>query len=488
MFHVTSFRPYPPHLSCNMTEQKKTSTPTASAVTQTPATSAVGRRSVLQVAAGAAVATPYFAWSPRTLAYETKSKNDRRTIGVIGAGGMATGNLNQARQWVDVVAIADVDSARADAFNNQFSDGNADVYTNYRPMLDREDIDVLHIATPDHWHTKPLIEAMLAGKDVYCEKPLTLTIDEGKQVRKVQKQTGRIVQVGTQQRSTFPLFVKAMAIVNEGRLGKIQQVQAAIGGAPTSPSIPIAEVPSQLNWDRWLGPAPAVDYRFLKNDNGTFTNCHYDFRWWYEYSGGKLTDWGAHHVDICNWALKLNGQTEGPTSISGSAKHPVEFQHGKPQQNDRYNTATSFQFNVKYPGDTEMIIRNDTRNGVLITGDKGRIFVSRRALLGQPVEDLANNPLPEDAIAKVYRNMPMEFNERKQHWANFLYCSEQQVMPISDVHSHMEMLNVCHLAGICARLGRELKWDDSIEQIVGDDEANAMLSRPYRDGFVIEMG
>ena len=469
-----------------MTEQNETSTSADSA--SAPPSSAMRRRSVLQIAAGAAATTPYFAWSPRSFAQEANSKNDRRTIGVIGAGGMATGNLNAARQWLDVVAIADVDAGRADGFNKKFSDGKADVYDDYRPMLERDDIDVLHIATPDHWHTKPLVEAMLAGKDVYCEKPLTLTIDEGKLIRKVQKQTGRIVQVGTQQRSTFPLFVKALAIVNEGRLGKIRQVQAAIGGAPTSPSIPVAEVPSKLDWDRWLGPALAVDYLHLRKDKATFTNCHYEFRWWYEYSGGKLTDWGAHHVDICNWALKLNGQTEGPTSISGTAKHPVEFKNGVPQQDDRYNTATSFQFNVQYPGDTEMIIRNDTRNGVLITGDKGRIFVSRGALQGQPVEDLANNPLPDDAIAKVYRNMPMEFNERKQHWANFLYCSENKVQPISDVHSHMEMLNVCHLAGICARLGRELKWDDSIEQIVGDDEANAMLSRPYRDGFAIEMG
>ncbi|WP_372716784.1 Gfo/Idh/MocA family oxidoreductase [Novipirellula sp.] len=448
-----------------------------------------GRREFLKTSAavGAATSVPYFFSSSKTQAAETQSKNDRMTIGVIGAGGMATGNIDSAKEWLDVVAVADVDKGRSDNFNKRFSDGKADVYEDYREILDRDDIDVIHIATPDHWHTKPLVEAMLAGKDVYCEKPLTLTIDEGKLIRKVQKDTGRIVQVGTQQRSTFHLFVKAMAMVAEGRLGKITQVQAAIGGAPTSPEIPVAEVPENLNWDRWLGPAPKVDYRYMKKGKHAHTNCHYEFRWWYEYSGGKLTDWGAHHVDICNWALKLNGQTEGPLSISGTAKHPVDFQDGFPVPNDRYNTATGFQFNVKYPGDTEMIIRNDTDNGVLITGTQGKIFVNRGKLVGKPVEDLASNPLPEDAISKVYKGLPMEHNGRKQHWANFLHCVRERKEPISDVHSHMEMLNVCHLAGITARLGRDLKWDDSNEQIVGDEEANSFLARPYREGYEIEM-
>ncbi|NNE00175.1 MAG: Gfo/Idh/MocA family oxidoreductase [Pirellulaceae bacterium] len=450
------------------------------------------RRDFLKTSAtvGAAASVPYFFSTPRTLAQETKSKNDRVTLGVIGAGGMANGNIRAAQDWIDVVAIADVDAGRLESSNKNMSQGKADVYEDYREVLSRDDVDVIHIGTPDHWHTKPLIEAMYAGKDVYCEKPLTLTIDEGKLIRNVQKETGRIVQVGTQQRSTFPLFVKAMAIVADGRLGKIRQVQAAIGGAPASPEIPVADVPKELNWDRWLGPAPKVDYRHLPAKNGKGrgnTNCHYEFRWWYEYSGGKLTDWGAHHVDICNWALKLNGQTAGPISIGGSAEHPVDYKNGFAQQKDRYNTATSFNFSVKYPGGTEMIIRNDTDNGVLITGDKGRIFVNRRKLVGKPVEDLANNPLPEDAIAKVYKGMPMESNERKQHWANFLHCHREGKEPISDVHTHMQMLNVCHLAGISARFGRDLKWDDESEQIVGDDEANAFLARPYREGYEIEM-
>ena len=449
------------------------------------------RRLFLKSAAGAGLAAsiPYYFSDSTTFASEFE--NDRTPIGLIGSGGMGMGNIDSAKEWVNLVAIADADEGNAGKANRKFSEGKADVYKDYRHILDRDDIKIVHIATPDHWHTKPLIEAMLAGKDVYCEKPLTLTIDEGKLIRQVQKETGRIVQVGTQQRSTFHLFAKAIAIVNEGRLGKIKRIQCAIGGAPSSPAIPVAEVPKDLDWDRWLGPAPAVDYRSAPKGKGQRrgnSNGHYEFRWWYEYSGGKLTDWGAHHVDIAKWALEVNGQTEGPLSISGSAKHPVEFKDGFPVETDRYNTATEFNYTVKFPGDTEIVIRHDTDNGVLIEGEKGRIFVNRRKLAGKPVEELADNPLPEDAIKKIYKGLPTENNARKAHWLNFLHCHREQVEPISDVHSHMRMLNICHLVGISARFGRPVNWDDKNEIITGDDQANAFLKRSYRQGYEIDMG
>ena len=450
------------------------------------------RRGFLKASAamGAGLSTPYF-FSSKTALGDDLAK-DKMKIGVIGAGGMARGNINSAKEWLEVVSIADADSGHAALFNDRLAGGNAKVSADYRDVIEDDRVEVIHVATPDHWHTKPVIEAMYAGKDIYCEKPLTLTIDEGKLIRKVQKETGRIVQVGTQQRSTYHLFAKAMAIVNEGRLGKITKVQAAIGGAPSSGSIPAVAVPKGLDWDRWLGPAPKVAYRHKetgdKKGRGN-TNCHYEFRWWYEYSGGKLTDWGAHHVDICNWALNLNGQTDGPQTISGKAKHPVEFnEDGTPKENDRYNTATSFLFTLDYPGGTQMVIRNDTQNGCLIEGERGRIFVNRGGLKGAPVEELENNPLPEDAISKVYKGLPIEFNERKAHWANFLHCVRERAEPISDVHSHMQGLNLCHLAGIAARTGRDLKWDAEAEQIIGDDQANSMISRPYREGYEIQMG
>ena len=289
------------------------------------------RRRFLTTATTTTLATatvPYFGWQKTTLADESKAKNDRVAIGLIGAGGMGCGNLRAAAPWIDVVAIADVDTGRASKANKLLSDGKAQEHADYRAILDRKDIDVLHIATPDHWHTKPLIEAMLAGKDVYCEKPLTLTIDEGKLIRKVQKETGCVVQVGTQQRSQFKQFVKAIAMVADGRVGKIKKITAAIGAGPTCDALPVVSPPAELDWDRWLGPVPAVDYRYYKKPSKgeksqrPNTNCHYEFRWWYEFSGGKLTDWGAHHVDIAVWALEQSGQAGEQGGLTGIGGRP----------------------------------------------------------------------------------------------------------------------------------------------------------------------
>jgi predicted dehydrogenase len=452
------------------------------------------RRDFLKSAAttGLASTIPYYWWTDALRAQNPASKIDRIKIGLIGAGGMGTGNMMAARDWCEVVAIADVDSSHASKAKAKLRAGKADTYDDYRRILDRKDLDALHIATPDHWHTKVLVESLLAGFDVYCEKPLTLTIDEGKLIRRVLAKTNRIVQVGTQQRSTFKLFVTAIALVQAGRLGRIKRVQAAIGGAPTSPAIPSVTPPKELNWDRWLGPTPVTQYRLtsVKDRKGRdqfLTNCHGDFRWWYEHSGGKLTDWGAHHVDIAMWALESNGQTEGPVSMSGEAVHPVPFKDGYPLVHDRFNTATSFKLTAAFPGGTDLIIRDDTRNGVLIEGDKGRIFVSRGKLVGEPVDALRDDPLPDGAIQKAYKGFPMIANERKAHWANFIYCLRERKKPISDVNSHMRALNVCHLAGISARLGRSINWNSESEQIVGDEQANAFLARPYRKGYEIEM-
>ena len=274
----------------------------------------INRRDFLRNATQLSAGSAFFFANSSLLGSVIKSKNDRIPIGLIGAGGMGRGNINSAKDWLDLVAIADADSAHAERANKDLAGGEATVVKDYRKVLERDDIKIVHVATPDHWHTKPVIEAMRAGKDVYCEKPLTLTIEEGQLIRKVQKETGRIVQVGTQQRSTFNLFTKAIAIVADGRLGKIKKLQCAIGGAPSSPSLPVVEAPKTLDWDMWLGPAAKMEYRqadveVAEGKTQNKSNCHYEFRWWYEFSGGKLTDWGAHHVDIAIWALQANGQS-----------------------------------------------------------------------------------------------------------------------------------------------------------------------------------
>lgn len=450
------------------------------------------RRSFLQsTAAGVSgLLVPYHALGASVPSYKP---GYRPRFAQIGVGGNGARTAPAKQRLADLVALCDVDSSRLEKNNPILCDGKADLYADYREVIARDDIDVVAIATPDHWHTKITVEAMLAGKDVYCEKPLTLTIDEGKLIRRVQRETGRKVQVGTQQRSWEGLFLKALAILADGRLGKLHRVQCAIGSGAWSPELPVAQPPKSLDWERWLGPAPRVDYRYKQDEKSgkVFSNGHNSFRWWYEYSGGKLTDWGAHHIDIAMLGITAAGQKAEPVSVEGDAEHSVTFEHGVPTDPSRYNTAHNFSLRVGFiDGDVEMIIRHDTDNGILFEGEKGRIFVNRGKLTGKPVEDLAQNPLPKDAITKAYGGMPLleAPDPRVAHFGNLLYAIENDASPIANVHSHMKMLNVCHLAGICCRLGRKVHWDPVAETIIGDDEAAAMMKRPYRDGYEIELG
>jgi predicted dehydrogenase len=431
------------------------------------------RRDFLKATTGAAAAAatvPYFLTGRTVIADDAKaeSKNDRPLVGCIGTGDRWGAVGPQAMRFGDVVAVCDVDRAHAENGQKKVKEiqkREVEAFEDYRKVLDRKDIEVVTIVTPDHWHSKIAIEAMQAGKDVYCEKPLTLTIDEGKQILKVQKQTG----------------LKAIAIVKEGRLGTIKTVQCAIGPAPSSGEIPKADVPSTLNWDMWLGQAPMTDYLqggFGNNKNYPESRTHYEFRWWYEYSGGKMTDWGAHHIDIAQWAIGMDHS--GPTSVEGKAEHPMTFKDGHPTVSNRYNAATSFLVKCVFPNGVEMTVRHDTENGILIEGDKGRIFVSRGALKGKPVEDLADNPLPEDAIKKLYKG-----KQPGDHMRNFFECIKTREQPISDVETHHRAMSTCHLANIAIRLDRPLKWDPEKEQIVGDDAANSWLKREQRKGYEI---
>ena len=419
------------------------------------------------------------------------SPNDRiqfATIGLRNQGKVITNSAISADG--DIVALVDIDKnileATADEFVEKRKIKRPETIKDYRDVITRDDIDAVLIATPDHWHTKIAIEAMRAGKHVYCEKPLTLTIDEGKQIEKVVKETGKTFQVGTMQRS-MNFFLTAVALVRSGRLGDIRKVTCGIDAFKPSPEIPVADVPEGLDWDFWLGPAPKVAYRALPKIREGYgggvpyhSNGHYSFRNWHEYSGGRMTDWGAHHVDIANWALGFTDT--GPSKVT-----PLEFElgcqykDGYPVVDDRYNVATNFKVQVDLPDGVEMLIKSDGDNGVLFEGTKGRIFVNRGKVVGAPVEALENDPLPEDALDKVYGG-PVTNN----HVANLIDAMRSGTQPISDVESHNRMLEICHLGNIAMRLDRSLKWDPKSRQIIGDDEANGFLKRESREGFEIE--
>ncbi|WP_146561538.1 Gfo/Idh/MocA family protein [Posidoniimonas corsicana] len=433
---------------------------------------ALDRRSFL----GAAAACTTIPWgSCGRQAFANTAKNDRPRIGCIGLGKMGMGDAHQHSEFGDILAVCDVDDRHSERARNdeRIGRGRADAYNDYRRVLDRDDIDVVSIVTPDHWHVKVAIEALQSGKHVFCQKPLTLTLEENRLIRQAcQTHPELAFVVGTQQRGDKRRFLRAVNLVRKGLLGEVTKVTCGINGSPTGGPFKVETPPAELDWDRWLGPAPKTGYMKRR--------CHYEFRWWYEYSGGKFTDWGAHHIDIALWALGLDQHGSGPTEIDGAdAEHPVPFENGRPTVNDSYNTSHDFNVVHRFPSGLEMHVTSRGDNGILFEGSKGRLFVNRRRITGRPVEESWDKDLfTQDDLANLYKGKPHE-----GHKANFFRCVREGGLPVSDVFSHVQTMNACHLSSIAARLGRTIRWDPQSEQIMGDDQASAMMSRAPRSGF-----
>jgi myo-inositol 2-dehydrogenase/D-chiro-inositol 1-dehydrogenase len=453
----------------------------------------INRREMLRVATAV---TATCGLLPKANADTATSKNDRPNIGGIGLGGMGSGDLASAARFGDVVAVCDVDRRHAERARERHG-GKADVYTDYRKLLERKDVDVVITATPDHWHTAVCVASCQAGKDVYTEKPMTLTIDEGKIMSKVVKETGRVVQVGTQQRSDAR-FQLAIELVRNGRVGKLKQVWVALPYYSTKGGpFERQTVPESLNWEMYQGQAPEHDY--VKQ------RTHGVFRWWYEYAGGIITDWGNHHVDIAHWGMDC--ELTGPTTVDARGMFP------NPKDTRYYNTPDRFFSRMKYANGVELLyfsaindrrfygevkphdpmprdkinwlfdkgvpeeIKTYNRNGIMFIGDKGKIFVNRGGIYGKPVEERDDNPLPEDA----WRVRPS-----RDHMANFFDCVKTREEPVSSVPIQHRTITACHLTNISLRLGRPLKWNPETQQILGDEEANAMQKREQRKPYVVE--
>lgn len=431
------------------------------------------RRSAASTVAGATI--PYFAWTKN--AFANNSANDRPQIGCIGVGSMGTGDARGHARFGDVVAVCDVDSRHAERAKNhdQIGKGKADAYEDYRQILDRDDIDVVSIVTPDHWHVKIAIEALQAGKHVFCQKPLTLTLEENQLIREACRQyKDQVFLVGTQQRSSRGRFLRAINMVQKGLLGDIKNITVGINGGVVGGPFPVVEPPKELNWERWLGQAPLVDYREKR--------CHYQFRWWYEYSGGKFTDWGAHHVDIATWAIGEDGEHGGPIEIDGTdAKHPVPFKDGYPTVDHSHNTAHDYAVKCKFENGIVMNVTSRGDNGILFEGTKGRMFVNRGKITGKPIdENWDEGKFTEEDLVRLYKGKPAE-----GHKDNFYRCIREGGLPVSDVFTHVQAMSTCHLAAIAARLNRVIRWDPKQETFVDDAQAQSMFARPRRKGYEI---
>ncbi len=442
------------------------------------------RRDFLKIGSGmaaAGVAAPYVFTGE---AGAETPKGDRLTVAAIGVGGRGSEIAYQAAKLGNMIACADVDLRNANKFAKPLG-GKCQVYQDYRMVLDRKDVQAVTIGTPDHWHVKIAIDAMRAGKDVYCEKPLTLTIAEGRLVCRATKETGRVFQVGTQQRSEFGrAFLEAVAIARSGRLGKKLTATAWVGPGRSGGPYPTQDPPKELDWDFWLGQAPKVP--FCAHRLG------HDFRYWFDYAGGQVTDWGVHHTDIALWAL--GGQRTGASAVAGKGEFPlgreltVAYLLGKKRLADlpnSYNTPQSFNATMDLPNGNVVKLEGARDDYIVIAGEKGRLAVNRRGIHGKFVEELKKDPAGkkwlDGAVATLYRGKPV-----RGHMANFFDCVRDRSLPISDVFTHCNSVDACHMANIAMLLGRKVNWDREKQQFAGDDEANRLLRRTQRDPYAIK--
>jgi predicted dehydrogenase len=442
----------------------------------------ISRRKFLQRCSAVAALTGLPAWfverqlrAAEEPAAKPRSANDRPGVALIGCGGQGTGDARNAANWGDVVAVCDVDRKNAEAAAAKLTvDGRAPaIYSDFRQLLERSEVHALINGTPDHWHTLVNLGAARARKDVYAEKPLTLTIDEGRRLVQAVKRSGIVLQTGTQQRSS-QRFRLACELVRNERIGKLKEAKVWLpAGLREGPFAPTA-VPATLNWDYWLGPAPKVEY--VKE------RCHRTFRFWYEYSGGTMTDWGAHHNDIAYWAIGLLAPR---TVESRVLAQPIP---------GGYNTFSEYEVNYTYENGVRLSIyttkddsifgskvnANGQRNGIRFEGTGGWIWVNRDQLKASDPE-LLKAPLPERAI-RLY--------ESKNHMENFFDCMRSRQAPICDVETGHRSATMCHLGAIAMRTGRPLSWDAQLEEFVGEfaAEANRYAARelraPYDYSFV----
>lgn len=417
------------------------------------------RREVLRQGTGwlvAGVAAPYVMTSTALGNEQKPAASERLALGCIGVGGMGMAHLHGLLKVADVqiVAVADVDETHRQAAAQAVGDACA-AYHDYRELLARKDIDAVVIATPDHWHALTAIHACQAGKDVYCEKPLSLTVREARQMANAARACGTVFQVGSQQRSATE-FRRACEYVLSGRIGKLQSIRTGIGGGPTCGWEAKTSPPPGLDWNMWLGPARWAEYSPQR--------CHGNFRWFYDYSGGKMTDWGAHHNDIAQWG---NGASEsGPVKFEPlSVKFPTD---------GLFETATEFHVRCTYANGVTL----DTVSeyfGVHFQGTHGWIKVDRGSISASDPEIL-DTPLGAGEV-HLYHSPG-----HKRDWFN---CIRTRRRPVADVEIGCRSVTLCHLANIALRTGKTIAWDPRQERITNDESLNVWLARPYRSPWTV---
>jgi len=379
--------------------------------------------------------------------------SNRITIGSIGVGNQGTSNLKgfMGQPGCQVIAICDVDASYREQARQIAKLQPDSCYNDFRDLLARDDIDAVVVCAPDHWHVPISIAAVRAGKDVFCEKPLTLTIAEGRILADEVRRYGRILQTGCQQRSSNE-FRFACELVRNGRIGKVHTARIGIPGnnRTCEPTWTPEPVPEGFDYDLWLGPAPWEPYNKQR--------CHYEFRFILDYSGGQVTNWGAHHLDIAQWGLGMD--ESGPVEIVGKGEFPTS---------GLFTTATKVYFEATYTNGTKVICETGG-SGTRFEGADGWIYVDRGKLETKP--DSLKKEIIGPTEIQLYRS--------RDHKQNFLDCIRTRKEPIATAEIGHRTSTICHLGNMAMILGRKLRWDPRKEQFIDDAQANRMCSCTMR--------
>ncbi|MGB2865610.1 MAG: Gfo/Idh/MocA family oxidoreductase [Sedimentisphaerales bacterium] len=425
-------------------------------------TSQITRRGFLKGTAaigGAAIGLP--AIVPASV-FGANAPSNRIVMGAIGVGSQGTGDMQGflGKPVVLMVAVCDVDKGHRDNAKKIVDDryGNKDctAYHDFRELIDRGDLDAVQLALPDQWHAIPAIAAARAGLDIHGQKPLARSIREGRAICDAVHRYGRVWQTGSQQRSDYK-FRRACELVRNGRVGKILKVEVGLptgGGTDVKPIMP---VPEGLDWNFWLGPAPYVPYRGVS---------HWDWRWIMDYSGGQLTDWAGHHIDIAHWGMGWD--YTGPVEIEGKGNYPTE---------GLYNVATQYKFACTYADGTVMTVANNQQitQGAKWYGETGWIHVNRGGMSASDEKILREEIGPNET--RLY--------ESRDHKQNFLDCVKSRELTICPAEVGLRSISVGLLGEIAMLTGRKIKWDPQNEKIIGDPEASALLGRSYREPWIL---
>ncbi|AKJ65244.1 Gfo/Idh/MocA family protein [Kiritimatiella glycovorans] len=431
--------------------------------------SSVSRRGFLRrstLAAASTAAAPYVIPSSALGLNGIVPPSERIVLGLIGLGKISRGHFGSMlnHPGVQIAAVCDVDRTKREdkktAAESRYAQNRpsgtwrgVDAYNEYERIVERDDIDACFVMTPDHWHVPIAMAAVRSGQDVYCEKPMSLTIREGRMLSDAVRRYGRVLQVGSQQRSNTA-FRRAAEIVRNGWIGKVHTIYARLGTFPPPLALPEQPVPEGFDYDRWLGRAPWHPYH-PERVSGSFSR---GWRRFWDYGSRKNGDWGAHHYDIIQWALGM--QYSGPEFF-----FPVGHE-GSEHQGFRYADGTTVLRD--HPAPSGQMIH--------FIGEDGVVAVSRRDVLITEPAHLATLPLsPSDEHLYVSDN----------HRENFLECVRSRRHPIADVEIGHRTATICHLSAISERLGRTLKWDPDREAILGNREASRWMARPRRAPYTL---